>query len=119
MIRKMLCFATMAALVLTASAQRPRTTVVTDTGLKKVSRTTPEAVTASRVAKAAELIAEAQARFDVETPDYELALVGDANGAGFLVALCGDIMRMPALPKVPAACAIRVDAEGHISGMKG
>ena len=41
-------------------------------------------VSAPRVAKAAELIAEAQARFDVENPDYELALVGDANGAGFL-----------------------------------
>ncbi len=37
-----------------------------------------------RVKKAAELIAEAQARFDVETPDYALALNGDANGAGFL-----------------------------------
>lgn len=37
-----------------------------------------------RVQKAAELIAEAQARFDVETPDYALALNGDANGAGFL-----------------------------------
>lgn len=41
-------------------------------------------VSQPRVAKAAELIAEAQARFDAETPDYELALLGDANGAGFL-----------------------------------
>ena len=37
-----------------------------------------------RVAKAAEMIAEAQNRFDTETPDFELALHGDANGAGFL-----------------------------------
>lgn len=37
-----------------------------------------------RVEKAAELLAEAQARFNVETPDYELALNGDANGLGFL-----------------------------------
>lgn len=37
-----------------------------------------------RVAKAAEMIAEAQNRFDAETPDFELALHGDANGAGFL-----------------------------------
>ena len=52
--------------------------------------------------------------FTITVRDFEIA-----NGAGFLVALCGDIMRMPALPKVPAACAIRVDAEGRISGMKG
>ena len=37
-----------------------------------------------RVEKAAEMIAEAQNRFDAETPDFELALLGDANGAGFL-----------------------------------
>lgn len=37
-----------------------------------------------RVEKAAEMMAEAQYRFEGETPDYELALVGDANGAGFL-----------------------------------
>ncbi len=37
-----------------------------------------------RVEKAAEMIAEAQNRFDGETPDFELALLGDANGAGFL-----------------------------------
>lgn len=37
-----------------------------------------------RVEKAAELLAEAQARFNVDTPDYELALNGDANGLGFL-----------------------------------
>ena len=37
-----------------------------------------------RAEKAAEMIAEAQNRFDSETPDFELALLGDANGAGFL-----------------------------------
>ena len=37
-----------------------------------------------RIAKAAELIAQAQERFEAETPDYALALEGDANGAGFL-----------------------------------
>ena len=30
------------------------------------------------------MIAQAQARFEAENPDYELALNGDANGAGFL-----------------------------------
>ncbi|MBQ5879070.1 MAG: tetratricopeptide repeat protein [Alistipes sp.] len=37
-----------------------------------------------RVEKAAALLSEAQARFNVETPDFELALNGDENGAGFL-----------------------------------
>ncbi len=37
-----------------------------------------------RAEKAAEMIAEAQNRFDSATPDFELALHGDANGAGFL-----------------------------------
>ena len=41
-------------------------------------------VSGPRVEKAAEMISEAQYRFEVETPDYELALNGDANGAGFL-----------------------------------
>ncbi len=38
-------------------------------------------------------------------------------GAGFIVALTGDIMTMPGLPKVPAAEKIDVDAEGRISGL--
>lgn len=38
-------------------------------------------------------------------------------GAGFLVALTGDIMTMPGLPKVPAAEAIDVDKTGRISGL--
>ena len=38
-------------------------------------------------------------------------------GAGFVVAICGDIMTMPGLPKQPAAETIDVDAEGRISGL--
>lgn len=38
-------------------------------------------------------------------------------GAGFLVALTGDIMTMPGLPKVPSADKIDVDDEGRISGL--
>ena len=38
-------------------------------------------------------------------------------GAGFIVALTGDIMTMPGLPKAPAAYQIDVDADGHISGL--
>ena len=38
-------------------------------------------------------------------------------GAGFLVALTGDIMTMPGLPKVPAAEKIDVDEDGRITGL--
>jgi len=40
-----------------------------------------------------------------------------AAGAGFVVALCGDIMTMPGLPKVPAAHAIGLDGNGEIIGL--
>jgi formate--tetrahydrofolate ligase len=40
-----------------------------------------------------------------------------ANGAGFVVAIAGDIMTMPGLPRVPAAEAIDVDEHGFISGL--
>jgi formate--tetrahydrofolate ligase len=38
-------------------------------------------------------------------------------GAGFVVAVCGEIMTMPGLPRVPAAEAIHLDAEGRIEGL--
>ena len=38
-------------------------------------------------------------------------------GAGFVVALCGDINTMPGLPRLPAAFGMSVDAEGHINGL--
>ena len=38
-------------------------------------------------------------------------------GAGFVVAICGDILTMPGLPRVPAAEAIRLDANGEIEGL--
>ncbi len=38
-------------------------------------------------------------------------------GAGFIVVLTGDIMTMPGLPKVPAACGIDVDENGVITGL--
>ena len=38
-------------------------------------------------------------------------------GAEFLVVVCGDIMTMPGLPRVPAANAISVDDEGKIVGL--
>ena len=47
-------------------------------------------------------------------PVRELRL---SAGAEFVVAVCGDIMTMPGLPRVPAARAIRLDAEGQVEGL--
>jgi formate--tetrahydrofolate ligase len=38
-------------------------------------------------------------------------------GAGFVVALCGDVMTMPGLPRVPAAHSIHLGAGGRIEGL--
>ncbi|HJJ48675.1 MAG TPA: formate--tetrahydrofolate ligase [Methanocorpusculum sp.] len=40
-----------------------------------------------------------------------------SNGAGFIVVETGDIMTLPGLPLVPAACSIDVDNNGNISGL--
>jgi formate--tetrahydrofolate ligase len=40
-----------------------------------------------------------------------------AAGAGFVVAICGDIMTMPGLPRSPSAERIRLDAAGEITGL--
>jgi len=40
-----------------------------------------------------------------------------AAGAEFIVVVCGDIMTMPGLPKVPAANGIDVDEAGRIKGL--
>ncbi|MBC7785919.1 MAG: formate--tetrahydrofolate ligase [Methylophilaceae bacterium] len=39
------------------------------------------------------------------------------RGAGFIVAICGDVMTMPGLPKTPASERIGVDATGKITGL--
>ncbi len=38
-------------------------------------------------------------------------------GAGFIVVICGEIMTMPGLPRVPSAENIRLNAEGEIEGL--
>ncbi len=38
-------------------------------------------------------------------------------GAGFVVAICGDLMTMPGLPRTPAAETIGLDAQGRIDGL--
>jgi formate--tetrahydrofolate ligase len=48
----------------------------------------------------------------VEIRDVRLA-----NGAGFIVAIAGDIMTMPGLPKIPAAERIDIDDNGRITGL--
>ena len=40
-----------------------------------------------------------------------------AAGAGFVVAICGDIMTMPGLPRTPAAEAIHLNEAGEIEGL--
>ena len=40
-----------------------------------------------------------------------------ASGAGFVVAICGEIMTMPGLPRVPAAESIRVTDDGLVEGL--
>ena len=47
-------------------------------------------------------------------PVRELRLSG---GAEFVVAICGEIMTMPGLPKVPSANSIRLDADGQVQGL--
>ena len=38
-------------------------------------------------------------------------------GAGFIVAICGEIMTMPGLPKVPSAEVIRINDQGFVEGL--
>ena len=49
-----------------------------------------------------------------ELPVREVRL---SAGAGFVVAVCGDIMTMPGLPRTPAAEAIHLRADGEIEGL--
>ena len=47
----------------------------------------------------------------------EISEVRIASGAGFIVAIAGNMMTMPGLPKAPAAERIDVDENGNISGL--
>lgn len=40
-----------------------------------------------------------------------------SRGAGFIVVICGNIMTMPGLPKVPASARISMDSHGKITGL--
>jgi len=49
--------------------------------------------------------------------DVNVREVRLAAGAEFIVMICGDIMTMPGLPKIPAANSIDVDEHGRIVGL--
>jgi len=49
--------------------------------------------------------------------NVEISEVRLANGAGFIVAIAGDMMTMPGLPKIPAAERIDISDDGVISGL--
>jgi formate--tetrahydrofolate ligase len=49
--------------------------------------------------------------------NVEISEVRLANGAGFIVAIAGDMMTMPGLPKTPAAERIDISDDGVISGL--
>ena len=50
--------------------------------------------------------------FRLQVREVELA-----HGAGFVVPICGQLMRMPGLPEVPAAEGMDIDANGRITGL--
>ena len=50
--------------------------------------------------------------FNIHVRDISIS-----SGAGFIVVICGPIMKMPGLPKLPAAEGIDVDEAGHIVGL--
>jgi formate--tetrahydrofolate ligase len=49
-----------------------------------------------------------------EIPVREVRL---SAGAGFVVAICGEIMTMPGLPRVPSAESILLDDDGNVQGL--
>lgn len=50
--------------------------------------------------------------FDLHVRELQIS-----SGAGFIVAICGTIMTMPGLPKIPAAVGIDIDEQGRITGL--
>jgi len=49
--------------------------------------------------------------------NFQVRGIEIAAGAGFVIPLSGEIMRMPGLPKAPAAQNIDIDKDGNISGL--
>ena len=70
------------------------------------------------VAKTQYSLTDDQTKLGAPT-DFEVTVrnLKISAGAGFIVALTGEIMTMPGLPKVPAAEKIDIDDDGRISGL--
>lgn len=53
------------------------------------------------------------------TEDFEITIreIEIAAGAGFIIPIAGDMLRMPGLPATPAAVGMSIDADGNISGL--
>ena len=70
------------------------------------------------VAKTQYSLTDDQTKLGAPT-DFEVTVrnLKISAGAGFIVALTGEIMTMPGLPKVPAAEKIDVDENGRITGL--
>ena len=70
------------------------------------------------VAKTQYSLTDDQTKLGAPT-DFEVTVrnLKISAGAGFIVALTGEIMTMPGLPKVPAAEKIDVDETGKITGL--
>ena len=70
------------------------------------------------VAKTQYSLTDDQTKLGAPT-DFEVTVrnLKVSAGAGFIVALTGEIMTMPGLPKVPAAEKIDVDETGKITGL--
>ena len=60
------------------------------------------------------ILVPARPRLGVEVNIREVRL---AAGAGFIVAICGEIMTMPGLPRVPAANTITVNDQCMVEGL--
>lgn len=50
--------------------------------------------------------------FDIKIREFEIAA-----GAGFIIPIAGDILRMPGLPGTPSSEHVDIDSEGNISGL--
>jgi formate--tetrahydrofolate ligase len=50
--------------------------------------------------------------FDITIREFEYAV-----GAGFIIPILGNMMRMPGLPSVPASSNMHIDDDGVISGL--
>ena len=60
--------------------------------------------------------AESSARGAASNHNLLVREINLVRGAGFIVAICGDVMRMPGLPKIPASNSMTV-TDGKIQGL--